>query len=79
MQELKQAMDAIKASGDGVTKIVKTIDQAKFRRLVLPGYTIEYHMTKKAHKKNMWWYRGEARVADQVVAEAVVGAMVVGE
>jgi 3-hydroxyacyl-[acyl-carrier-protein] dehydratase len=33
-------------------------------------------MTKKAHKKNMWWYRGEARVADQLVAEAVVGAMV---
>ena len=56
-----------------------TIEHAKFRKLVLPGYTLEYHMTKKAHKKNMWWYRGEARVADQVVAEAVVGAMVVGE
>src|SRR4029450_11976365 len=54
-----------------------TIDQAKFRRLVVPGDTIEYHMTKKARKKNMWWYRGEARVADQVVAEAEVGAMVV--
>src|SRR5712672_3144951 len=56
-----------------------TIDQAKFRKLVLPGYTLEYHMTKKAHKKNMWWYRGEARVADQLVAEAVVGAMVVAQ
>jgi len=54
-----------------------TIDQAKFRKLVVPGDTIEYHMTKKARKKNMWWYRGEARVADQVVAEAEVGAMVV--
>ena len=56
-----------------------TIDQAKFRKLVLPGDTIEYYMAKKAHKKNMWWYRGEAKVADQVVAEAVVGAMVVAE
>jgi len=27
----------------------------------------------------MWWYHGEAKVANQVVAEAVVGAMVVGE
>jgi 3-hydroxyacyl-[acyl-carrier-protein] dehydratase len=53
-----------------------TIDQAKFRKLVLPGDTLEYHMAKKAHKKNMWWYRGEARVADELVAEAVVGAMV---
>jgi 3-hydroxyacyl-[acyl-carrier-protein] dehydratase len=56
-----------------------TIEHAKFRKPVLPGDTLEYHMTKKARKKNMWWYRGEAKVADQVVAEAVVGAMVVGE
>src|SRR5258705_5071331 len=49
-----------------------TIDQAKFRKLVLPGDTIAYHMTNNAHNKSMWWYRGEARVADQLVAEAPV-------
>ena len=53
-----------------------TIDKAKFRKPVVPGDTIEYHMTKIARKKNMWWFRGEARVAGQLVAEAVVGAMV---
>ncbi len=37
-----------------------TIDKAKFRKPVLPGDTIEYHMTKIARKKNMWWFRGEA-------------------
>jgi 3-hydroxyacyl-[acyl-carrier-protein] dehydratase len=52
-----------------------TIDKAKFRKPVLPGDTIEYHMTKIARKKNMWWFRGEAIVAGQVVAEAEVGAM----
>ena len=40
-----------------------TIDKAKFRRPVLPGDTIEYHMTRTAHRRNMWWYRGEAKVA----------------
>jgi 3-hydroxyacyl-[acyl-carrier-protein] dehydratase len=54
-----------------------TIDKAKFRKPVVPGDTVEYHMTKMARKKNMWWYRGEAKVADQIVAEAEVGAMVV--
>jgi 3-hydroxyacyl-[acyl-carrier-protein] dehydratase len=54
-----------------------TIDKAKFRKPVIPGDTIEYHMTKKARKKNMWWYRGEAKVAGQVVAEAEVGAMII--
>jgi 3-hydroxyacyl-[acyl-carrier-protein] dehydratase len=53
-----------------------TIDKAKFRRPVGPGDTIEYHMTKIARRKNMWWYRGEARVAGQIVAEAELGAMI---
>ena len=53
-----------------------TIDKAKFRKPVVPGDTVEYHVTKMARKKNMWWFRGEAKVAGHVVAEAEVGAMV---
>ena len=52
-----------------------TIDKAKFRKPVLPGDTIEYHMDRITRRKSMWWYRGEARVAGQVVAEAQVGAL----
>ena len=54
-----------------------TIDKAKFRKTVGPGDVIEYHMTKKAQRKNMWWYRGEAMVAGERVAEAEVGAMII--
>jgi 3-hydroxyacyl-[acyl-carrier-protein] dehydratase len=53
-----------------------TIDNAKFRRPVLPGHTIEYHMNKVAQRNTMWWYRGVAKVAGQIVAEAKVGAMI---
>ena len=53
-----------------------TIDKAKFRKPVLPGDTIEYHMTKIGHRKTMWWFRGEAKVGGQVVAQAEVGAMI---
>ncbi len=53
-----------------------TIDNAKFRKPVFPGDTIEYHMTRTARRKNMWWYRGEAKVAGQIVAEAELGAMI---
>ena len=56
-----------------------TIDKAKFRKPVRPGDTIEYHMTKITRKKNMWWYRGEARVAGRLVAEAELGAMIAVE
>ena len=53
-----------------------TIDKAKFRKPVRPGDTIEFHMTRIAHRKTMWWYRGVAKVAGQIVAEAEVGAMI---
>lgn len=53
-----------------------TIDKCKFRRPVVPGDTLEYHMTKKARRKQMWWFQGVAKVAGQVVAEAELGAMI---
>jgi 3-hydroxyacyl-[acyl-carrier-protein] dehydratase len=53
-----------------------TVDKAKFRRPVVPGDVVEYHMTKITRRKQMWWYRGEAKVDGQLVAEAVVGAMI---
>ena len=54
-----------------------TIDKAKFRKPVGPGDVIEYHMKKKARRKTMWWYRGEAKVGGELVAEAEVGAMLI--
>ena len=53
-----------------------TIDKAKFRKPVLPGDVLEYHMNRIARRKNMWWYRGEAKVDGQLVCEAEVGAMI---
>jgi len=61
--------------GRPVSVYFLTIDKAKFRRAVTPGDTLEYHMTKLTRKKNMWWFRGEAKVAGRLVAEAEVGAM----
>ena len=56
-----------------------TIDKAKFRKPAVPGDTIEYHMNKIAHRRNMWWYRGEAKVGDVLIAEAEVGAIITEE
>lgn len=53
-----------------------TIDKAKFRKPVFPGDVVQYHMNKISQRGNMWWYRGEAKVAGRIVAEAQVGAMI---
>jgi 3-hydroxyacyl-[acyl-carrier-protein] dehydratase len=52
-----------------------TIDDAKFRKPVIPGDTVEYHMTLHKRRRNMWWYRGEAKVKGDLVAEATLSAM----
>ncbi|MBS7539947.1 3-hydroxyacyl-ACP dehydratase FabZ [Ancylobacter lacus] len=67
--------------GGGKPQLVyfMTIDKAKFRKPVVPGDVLEYHMTRLAKRRNMWWFRGEAKVAGQLVAEAEVGAMIAQE
>ena len=52
-----------------------TIDKCKFRKPVMPGDTIEYHMRSIGRRKTMWWFHGDAIVNGQTVAEADVGAM----
>ena len=56
-----------------------TIDKAKFRKPVVPGDQVRFHMTRIAKKRNMWWFRGEAKVEDVLVCEAEVSAMLVRE
>jgi 3-hydroxyacyl-[acyl-carrier-protein] dehydratase len=56
-----------------------TINNAKFRKPVLPGDRVEYHMTKLTQRRNMWWYKGVAKVDDVVVCEAELSAMLVGD
>jgi 3-hydroxyacyl-[acyl-carrier-protein] dehydratase len=69
-------MHMLGRAAEGPAVYFLTIDKAKFRKPVYPGDTVEYHMTKTARRKNMWWYRGEARVAGQIVAEGELGAFI---
>jgi 3-hydroxyacyl-[acyl-carrier-protein] dehydratase len=52
-----------------------TIDKCKFRKPVMPGDTVEYHMTSLGRRNTMWWFHGKAKVNGAVVAQADVGAM----
>lgn len=54
-----------------------TIDKAKFRKPVVPGDVVKYHMTQIKKRSSMWWFRGEARVDGVLVCEAEVSAMLV--
>ena len=53
------------------------IDKAKFRKPVLPGDQIHYHVRKMRSRGRVWRFYGEAKVDGQIVAEAEVSAMIV--
>jgi 3-hydroxyacyl-[acyl-carrier-protein] dehydratase len=57
--------------------MLMTIDKAKFRKPVIPGDQLRLHMSKMNKRRNIWWYRGEARVEGVLVCEAEVSAMMV--
>ena len=71
---------AIKAMNEAKPSLVYflTIDKAKFRKPVMPGDVLEYHLTRIQRRRNMWWYHGEAKVDGAIVAEADLGAMIAG-
>jgi 3-hydroxyacyl-[acyl-carrier-protein] dehydratase len=56
-----------------------TIDKVKFRKPVEPGDRVEFHMRKLNNRRNMWWYKGEAKVDGVLVCEAEVSAMLVND
>jgi len=66
------------APAESRTVLFLTIDKAKFRKPAVPGDTLAYHVDKIARRRNMWWYRAEAKVGDTLIAEAELGAMIAG-
>lgn len=53
------------------------IDRAKFRKPVVPGDQILYHVKKLRSRGRAWRFYGEAKVDGAVVAEAEISAMIV--
>ncbi len=51
------------------------IDGAKFRKPVVPGDQLHYHVRKIRNRGRVWRFYGEAKVNGHVVAEAEISAM----
>jgi 3-hydroxyacyl-[acyl-carrier-protein] dehydratase len=56
-----------------------SLENARFRKIVVPGDTLRVHATKIHKRGNVWKFRGEAKVGANICAEAVYTAMIVNE
>ncbi|HBA55166.1 3-hydroxyacyl-ACP dehydratase FabZ [Syntrophorhabdus aromaticivorans] len=51
------------------------IDNARFRKPVIPGDQLKLQVEVVRHKKEVWIFEGQALVDDEIVAEARIMAM----
>lgn len=54
-----------------------SIDQARFRKPVLPGDTLKIHVKKDKERAPIWRFLGKVYVGDVLVAESTFSAMIV--
>lgn len=54
-----------------------SIEDARFRKPIVPGDTIHLHVKKIHSRANVWKFEGQAKVDGALCAEAVFSAMIV--
>lgn len=55
---------------DGEMYLFASIDNARFKKPVVPGDTMHLHVEFIKERRGMWKFRGEAKVNDKVVCSA---------
>jgi 3-hydroxyacyl-[acyl-carrier-protein] dehydratase len=56
-----------------------SVDNARFRRPVVPGDTLKVHVMSLRHRGNVWKFEGQDKVDGKLCAEATYAAMIMGD
>jgi 3-hydroxyacyl-[acyl-carrier-protein] dehydratase len=81
MAQTAAALVVYSMGGTAAGKLVyfMSIENARFRKLVVPGDTLKVHVEKIHKRTNVWKFKGEAKVGGTLCAEAIYTAMIVDE
>jgi 3-hydroxyacyl-[acyl-carrier-protein] dehydratase len=67
------------AGSEGKLVYFMSVENAKFRKPVMPGDRLEIHVRKDRHRGNVWKFAAQAKVGDQLKAEATYAAMILDD
>ena len=76
MAQTAAIMCMLKYNAKTTNVFFMTIDKARFRKPVIPGDILYYHLKIIRKRAKVWKYKGEAYVLGSLVAEAEVSAMI---
>lgn len=69
-------MQTLGQESHGKVVYFMSIENARFRKPVVPGDAMHIHVSQIQNRKSVWKFKGEARVNGAVHAEAVFSAMI---
>ncbi len=69
-------VETLGSDAQGKVVYFMSIEEAKFRRPVVPGDQLRIHVTRKHQRGNVWKFTGIAKVDGAVVAQATYAAMI---
>ena len=70
-------MHSLKKTADNKLVYFMSLENAKFRKPVMPNSKLYLYVKKKQHRGKVWKFSGEAKVNNVKVAEAIYSAMIV--
>ncbi len=69
-------VETLGESAEGKLVYFMSVDNARFRKPVMPGDQLLIHVRKERSRGNVWRFHAEAKVGDTLMAEATYAAMI---
>lgn len=69
-------VETLEGAAAGKLVYFMSIDDARFRKPVVPGDTVHIHVNVIRSRGNVWKFKGEAKVDGKTCAEATFSAMI---
>ncbi len=67
------------SESEGKLVYFMSVDNARFRKPVVPGDTLYVHVYKRKKRGNVWKFDSQAKVEGRVVADATFAAMILDD
>jgi 3-hydroxyacyl-[acyl-carrier-protein] dehydratase len=72
-------IETLGKKAEGSLVYFMSVDGAKFRKPVIPGDQIKFHVDKIRNRANVWKFQCKGYVEEEIVSEAIISAMIMAE
>ena len=72
-------IETLGKKAEGSLVYFMSVDGAKFRKPVIPGDQIKFHVYKVRNRANVWKFECKGYVEEEIVSEAIISAMIMAE